>query len=342
MEDMLMKFKVFLLIGCFILIATTALAEPFWYFHTGHTIKYTRAKADGTNWVVTMTIGAGGQNKCGSNQYYEVNEYNYDNKGETDTKYLRVADEGTYQAGYQCQDIGGTPTEIMFFRTGPEGTGWQYPPDLTTDGVKFQIVSQTKWGAEYTIRRHEIEGGIDKPNVFNHFTKGFGLWKETDNWVSDNAPWTQVRHGYRGKTLYVTFTGYGLYAYDYDGTSTWTRIDRVIPDKIVAAGPLLYLIYASYGLYVWDGTVMTRLDRTVPQDMVAAGSTLYVTYTSYGLYSYDGKTWTRIDSRVPTKMVTSGPNLYAIFTGRGLYQYNGTTWTRLDGNIPVNIVSGQN
>lgn len=258
---MLMKFKVFLLIGCFLLIATTAIAaEPFWYFHTGHTIKYTRQKSDGTSWLVTMTIGAGGQNQCGSNEYYAVDEYNYDNKGATDTKYLRVTDT----AGYQC-DSG---TEVKFFETGPEGYGWE---KVLPDGhtvLKFQVVCNTKFGTYYVIRRRAVIDGVDQPNVFNHFQKGFGLVKETDNWVGELAPWTQVRHGYRGRTLYATFTGYGIYAYDYDGTGSWTKITALMPAAMIPAGPNLYAAFTGSGLYVYDGTTWTKIHATVPANIV--------------------------------------------------------------------------
>jgi len=326
------KFKVFLFIGCFLLVATTALAEPFWYFHTGHVIKYTRAKSDGTNWLVTMTIGAGGQNKCDRNDYYKVDEYNYDNLGGTDTKFLRV----TENAGYQCENMPVVgDTEIKFFQTGPEGTSWNYGTD--TDGVKFQVVNQTRYGSQYTIRRFEIEGGVSKPAVFNYFYKGFGLVKETDQWVDDLAPWTQVRNGYRGSTLYATFEGQGLYVYDYDGKSTWTRISSV-PANMVTLGPNVYATWPGQGLYVWDGNVWTRIAATVPTTMVSANSKLYATWTGQGLYKWDGATWTRISS-VPDTMVASGKYLYATWTGQGLYKWDGATWTRIS-SVPGNIIAG--
>ena len=289
------KLKVFLLTGFFLLIATAVFAEPFWYFHTGHTIKYTRAKANTTDWVVTMTIGAGGQNQCGRDDYYKVDEYNYDNLGETDTNYIRV----TENAGYQCKDIGGTPTEIMFFQTGPEGTSWSYGND--TDGTFFQVVTQTRFGSQYVIRRYSKEGGAFKPAVFSFFYKGFGLIKETDNWVDDNAPWTQVRHGYRGSTLYATFAG-GLYTYDYDSKSAWTRISSV-PASMVVTGPNVYATFTGQGLYVWDGNVWTRIAASVPASMVAAGRYLYATWTGQGLYKWDGTVWTRIASSDPTNII---------------------------------------
>ncbi len=324
------KFKVFLLTGCFLLIATAVFAEPFWYFHTGHQIKYTRAKADGTNWLVTMTIGAGGQNQCLRGDYYQVTETDYDGPGTGDkTMYLRV----TENEGYQCE--GGT-TEIKFFQTGPEGTGWSYGTD--TDGVRFQVVAATNFGARYVIRRYEIQGGVNKPAVFNTFMRGFGLMKETDNWVSDNAPWTQWRHGYGGRTLCAIFEGYGLYVYDYDGKGTWTQINTLAPTNMVVAGPNLYVTFEGYGLYVWDGTTWTQINTLVPTKMVASGSILYVVFTGYGLYKYDGSTWTQINTLVPGSMVVSNNYLYVTFTGYGLYKYDGSTWTQINTLVPTNIV----
>ena len=328
------KFKVFLLTGFFLLIATAVFAEPFWYFHTGHTIKYTRVKSNGVKWPVTMTIGAGGQIQCGRNDYYKVDEYNYDNLGETDTNYIRV----TENAGYQCQDIGGTPTEIKFFEIGPEGYGWEKILDEHTV-LKFQVVNQTRFGSQYVIRRRAVIDGVDQPNVFNHFYKGFGLVKETDWWVEDDnekKPYVQARHGYRGSTLYATFAD-GLYVYDYDGKSTWTRIGST-PANMVAAGPNLYATWAGQGLYVWDGNVWTRIS-SVPASMVSANSKLYATWTGQGLYVWSGSgTWTRISS-VPDKMVAAGKYLYASWAGQGLYKWDGATWTRIS-SVPVNIMPG--
>jgi|GEM_PF-2468467 len=333
------KFKVFLLTGFFLLIATAVFAEPFWVFKTGHTIKYTRAKSDGTSWIVTMTIGAGGQNVCGRNDYYKLDEYNYDNKGETSTKYLRV----TESEGWQCDT--GSGIEYKFFEAGkPEGYGWTYPESIgqDDDGTRINIVSVSRFGAQITMRRWSREGGINKPAVYNTFVRGFGLIKETDQWVEDNVPWTQVRHGYRGKTLYANFPGSGLYTYDYDGTGKWARINTTA-NSMVASGPNLYATFEGYGLYLWDGTVWTKINSAIPAKMVVMGWSLYATFTGYdGLYKFnqDG-TWTRINT-TPDSMVVSGSNLYAIFSGYGLYKYDGTAWTRINGAIPSSMVQGIN
>ncbi|MDD5242715.1 MAG: hypothetical protein PHU49_01750 [Syntrophorhabdaceae bacterium] len=324
---MFSKLKVFALIGCFIFVAAAiADAAPFWQFHTGHTIKFTRAKFDGTSWPVTMTIGAGGQNQCGRSDYYQVSEWNYDNDGNTGYKYLRVTED----AGYQCD----TGVEYKFFQTGPEGTGWSYGD--ATNGVKFQVVSQSGQGTQYVIRRQAIEGGVNQPPVFNQFQKNFGLMKEVDNWVSDNAPWTQARHGNRGKTAYATWAS-GLYAFDYDGTGTWTKIHSVAPTNMAAAGPILYATWAS-GLYVWDGSTWSKIHTAVPTKMVVlADSTLYATWPS-GLYMWDGSAWSKIHSTVPTDMFASRFNLYVTWAS-GLYTYNGTTWSKLHSTVPTDMIT---
>jgi len=327
------KIKVILLTCCFLLIATTVVAAPFWTFHTGHQIKYTRMKSDGTSWLVTMTIGAGGQNVCGKSDYYKLDEYNYDNDSQTTSNYLRV----TETEGWQCDTDSGV--EYKFFEAGkPEGYGWSYGDD--TNGVKFQVVSQRKYGNAYVIRRYEIQGGVNKPAVFMHFARGFGLWKETDQWVEDNAPWIQVRHGFRGRTLYANFTGYGLYVYDYDGNGTWTQINANIPTSMVASAPLLFAAFEGYGLYVWDGTTWTQINGNIPSSMVAAGINLLATFEGYGLYAWDGTTWTQINGNIPTSMVFSGSYLYCTFAGYGLYKFDGTTWTQINGNVPAKILEG--
>ncbi len=331
------KCIVFLLTGLFLLITTVVSAEPIWVFKTGHTIKYTRVKNDGTSWPVTMTIGAGNQNVCGRTDYFKVDEYNYDNDGQTKSDYLRVTDT----EGYNCNTDSGT--EIKFIEVGrPEGYGWSYGTD--TDGVKFQIVSVTRFGAQIVVRRYEIEGGVNKPPVFTTFVRGYGLMKETDQWVSDNQPWTQSRHGWRGRTLYANFTGVGLYSFDYDGNRTWTKINGVVASKMVNSGPNLYAAFTGYGLYIWDGTVWTKINTIIPDTMISVGWSLYAIFPGYsGLYRFNQNgAWTKINTVTPASMVASGDNLYATFTGYGLYRYDGTTWTKINGVIPASMQQGLN
>ena len=327
---MFSKFKVFLLTGFFLLIATASFAEPFWYFHTGHTIKYTRAKANGTDWTVTMTIVANGQTQCGRDDYNKVDEYNYDNDGQTKTKYFRV----TENAGYRCD--GGE--EYKFFQVGLEGTTWTYPDPLGDDGVQFKVVSNTRFGALITIRRLERSGGNWGKEEYMLFHKGYGKYRDIDyiGPGDDNPPWVQARHGYRGSTVYATFSD-GLYVYDYDGKSTWTRISSV-PANIVTLGPNVYATWPGQGLYVWDGNVWTRIS-SVPAMMVPANSKLYATWIGQGLYSWNGSGWTRISS-VPDKMVAAGKYLYASWAGQGLYKWDGVTWTRIS-SVPGNVWPGQ-
>jgi len=335
------KLKVFLLTGFFILIATAVFAEPFWYFHPGHTVKYTRVKANGTEWVVTQTIGNVGDSVCGGKtDYYKITECNYDGDDPTcatpQTKYLKV----TETEGWQCDTDSGT--EVKFLDAGqPEGYGWTYPSGIAQDddGTRINVVSVTRFGSQITMRRWTREGGVNKPAVYNTFQRGFGLIKETDQWVGDNAPWTQVRHGYRGSTLYAIYTGEGagVYAYDYDGKRTWTRLSSA-PDSMVVSGPNLYATWAGSGLYVWDGNIWTKIS-SVPNKMVAAHSKLYATWVGSGIYEWNGSgTWRRISS-VPDNMVASGKFLYATWAGSGLYKWDGTIWTRIS-SVPAIMIQG--
>jgi len=332
---MLAKFKVLLLTGIFILIATAVTAAPFWQFRPGHVFKSTKNKSDGTSWVVTTTVVAGSQNVCGRDDYYRVDTYNYDNDGQTETDYIRV----TETEGWNCNT--GSGVEIKFLEVGkPEGYGWSYGTD--TDGVRFQIVGQWNFGNRIVVRRYEIQGGVNKPPVFMHFQRGFGLVKETDQWVPDNAPWTEHRHGFRGRTMYANFTGYGLYVYDYDGNGTWTRINGNVATSMVASGSVLFATFEGYGLYVWNGNDWYQINGNIPTNMVAAGVNLFATFTGYGLYKWDGSTWAQINGNIPTSMVFYGTNLYCTFEGFGLYKYDNTgTWTQINGNVPAKVIIPQ-
>jgi len=263
------KIKVFLLTGLFLLIATAVAAEPFWQLHPGHTYKSTRTKSDGipTSWVVTTTIVAGSQNVCGKSDYYKLEHYNKNNDGQTETSYIGV----TETEAWKC-DIDNSK-ESMIFQTGQEGVTWQYVDNVDNpqNGVRFQIVSAQRFGSQYVIRHQEIEGGEWKPPAFNYFQRGFGLWKEIDQYVNpptyETAPWVELHHGFRGRTLYANFTGAGLYSFDYDGNRTWTKINGVVASKMVNSGPNLYAAFTGYGLYSWNGTTWTKINGVIPASM---------------------------------------------------------------------------
>ncbi|MDD5242712.1 MAG: hypothetical protein PHU49_01735 [Syntrophorhabdaceae bacterium] len=144
------------------MIATAVFAEPFWIFKTGHTTKYTRQKSNGENWLVTMTIGAGSQSQYGRNDFYKVDEKNYDNDSKTTSHYLRVIET----KGWQCNT--GTGIAYKFLEVGkPGGYGWSYGDN--TNGVKFQIAAVSRFGAMITVRRYEIQEEVSHPPVFNTF-----------------------------------------------------------------------------------------------------------------------------------------------------------------------------
>ncbi|MDD5242713.1 MAG: hypothetical protein PHU49_01740 [Syntrophorhabdaceae bacterium] len=327
------KFKVLILVSCLLFAAAAvADAEPFWAFHTGHVSKYTRAKWDGTSWPVTMTVknavAPGGS--CTSAQYYEVDEWNYENTGETETIQLGVNDT----SGFRC--VGGT--EYKFFQTGPEGTGWDHPAE-GGGTMKYQVVAQYNGGNNYAIRSYklDVDGVTTNPPNFSHFQRGFGLIKEVDRWVPDNAPWTQAKHGNRGLTMYAVWPS-GIYVYDYEGTKEWKKVHSSVPSDIVAAGPILYAVWPS-GIYLWDGNVWHRIHTAVPSKMVAVSNRIYCSWPS-GLYMWTNvtNTWTKVHSTVPSNMFASRLMFYATFSV-GVFQHDGTAWSKIHSAIPTKMIT---
>ena len=71
-----------------------------------------------------------------------------------------------------------------------------------------------------------------------------------------------------GASLFANFAGYGLYKY-ISPTSTWTRINSVVPDSMVASGTTAYANFAGYGLYKYDGTGWTQINPVAPDSMFA-------------------------------------------------------------------------
>jgi hypothetical protein len=324
---MFTKLKVFLLIVCMLLITSTAMAAPFWQFHAGHQVKYNKTDSapTPTAWVVTMDI-LHTDTACGK-EYYHITQTNYDNDGVVQNMYLRMEETG----GYRC--VAGV--EYKFFQPGKEGDTWVHNTEGGTRN--YEIVAKLSSGTVYVVRSYDIIGAANQPAVYDYFVQGFGLVKEVDYQIA-NAPTKSVRQGFSGDTVYTTFPGYGLYTYDYDGTTTWTQINPTIPANMVVSGSNLYATFTGYGLFVWDGTIWTQINPTIPANMVVVGYNLYATFTGYGLYKWDGATWTQINPTIPANMVASGSALYATFTGYGLYKYDGSTWTYINSTVPASMI----
>jgi len=337
---MFKKCKVLVLVGCFLLIATNALAAaPFWKFHVGHTAKYSKSDNLGTKWVVTMevvgTATPGGA--CTSAQYYEIKECNYDGDdsgcASPDTMYLGVAEN----AAYRC--VGGV--EYKFFQTGDGGTTWNHPSG--TGGTEYrEIVAKWNHGDLYMIRSYDSNKGETKA-VYDFFMRGVGLIKEVDL-DATNPPTKSVRQGYAGYTVFAGWTGQGVFSYDYDGNETWSRLNSAVPEKMVASGPFLYAAFTGQGLFIYDGSVWTKINSSVPTNMWAAGSSLYATWTGQGFFKWESSTsaWTKLNSAIPANVAPSGAGsvVYVTFTGQGIFKYDGTTWTKINSSVPSIWVRG--
>jgi hypothetical protein len=326
---MFTKCKVFFLIVCIFLIAGTAVAAPFFQLRVGGQAKFNKADALGNSWVTTTDILSTAT--FAAHEYYYIRETNYDGSNGVQYRYLRSTDTAAYVYDE------GTATEYMIFQTGVEGTTWQtqYPD---TSYTNHEIVAKLSFGNLYVVRSYDVDSeGNASPVVYNHFVRGLGLTKEVD-YYADNSPTEMERYGLSGKTLYATFTGSGLYAYDY-ATTVWNRIHPNVPEIMEASNSILYAGFTGSGLYRYNGA-WYRIHPTVPAIMDASTSTLYAGFTGAGLYKFDGATWSRIHTLVPTKIVSQGSTLYATFTGAGVYKWNGAAWSRLSPTVPANIISG--
>jgi hypothetical protein len=337
------KLKVFLFTVCFILIATIVSAAPFWQFHVGHTSKYSKTDSAATpnQWVVTMevvgTATPGGA--CTSAQYYQIKECNYDgdDAGCASPEYMYLA--VTENAGYRC--VGGV--EYKFFQTGDGGTTWDHAAE--GGGTRYYEVTG-KWnhGDLYIIRSYTVDGGgITQPACINFFMRGFGMIKEVDLWAA-NAPTKSVRQGYAGYGVFAAWNGQGVFSYDYDGNTTWSRLNAATPAKMVASGPFLYAAWTGQGLFIYDGSVWTRINTAVPDNMWAAGSRLYATWAGQGFFKWESSTgaWTRLNATVPLNVAPAGSGsvIYVTWTGQGIFKYDGTTWTRINATVPSLWVRG--
>jgi hypothetical protein len=326
---MFTKFKVCLLIGCFLFIASTAVAAPFWQFQVGTQATFSRTDSLGTSWNVTLAVV--GTQTFGSTEYYHLTETNYDNNAAVHDIYMR----STATAAYIYNET--AAAEFPFFQAAPEGTTWNHPTGADSTRY-YEIVSKTDHGNVYVVRAYDVENGVTRPIVYDHFVRGIGMVKEVDYWVT-NAPTTMKRNGFSGNTLYTTFPGYGLYSYDYEGTTTWTKINTITPATMVASGSNLYGTFTGYGLYKWDGTSWNQMTTLIPANMVAAGSILYVDFAGYGLYKWDGTSWNQISPLHPAYMVASSSLLYVNFAEYGTYKYDGTGWSRLTTLVPTNMLA---
>ena len=103
--------------------------------------------------------------------------------------------------------------------------------------------------------------GIDG---YMHIKYGVSRVGEGTSWVTATSDSTSV--------VYANFTSYGLYK--YAGT-TWTQLNTIVADSMVATGTDLYANFMGNGLYKWNGTVWTKINTSAAASMVAIGTDLY-------------------------------------------------------------------
>jgi hypothetical protein len=248
--------------------------------------------------------------------------------------------------GYDIDDQDGTYGRKLFY----EARGY-----TVTDCYNQKTDNTIAGGFSFAQFKAEIDAG--RPvmlNLAGHTIVGVG-YDDSTNLVYIHDTWDYLNHtmtwgaSYSGMALqsvsvvnlqsvsqlYATFTGFGLYS--WNGT-IWTKINTIIPTKMVPSGTNLYASFTGYGLYKWNGTAWTRINTSLPTNMVATSTDLYASFTGYGLYKWNGTTWTRINTVLPTSMAIKDTSLYASFTGYGLYKWDGIAWSRLNTSIPTSMV----
>lgn len=164
-----------------------------------------------------------------------------------------------------------------------------------------------------------------------------------------NSAWTNITPGTvqdmvfsaATSTLYASFQGQGLWA--YDGLN-WTQLTGLNPSTMLVVGSDLYASFDSWGLWKWDGSAAARwteLTGASVSNMAASGSTLYANFGVWGLWKLAGSTWTQLSSAAAPCMAVSGADLYASFGVYGLWKLSGSNWTQLGGAAPSDLaVSG--
>jgi hypothetical protein len=154
----------------------------------------------------------------------------------------------------------------------------------------------------------------------------YGLW----HWEQATG-WQQLNPGDPGLMITVdfdndgeeegviSFAGYGLYTYEPD-TNTWTQINTVSPDVMMAQGNGIVCDYgAAYGLWSWtQAGGWQQLNPADPGLMLAVDidhdgqDELVVGFSGYGLYTYDPTGgWFQINPVVPDAMVRGGDGIAA-------------------------------
>ncbi len=340
---MLTKLRIFFVVIYLFFITGTALAAPFFPLRVGTQATFSGTDSLGNSWVSTFDVV--GTATYNSEDYFHLQQYNYENSGDTEDIYLRVTDTQLFM--YDS----GLGVEELNAQTGTVGTQWNYPVgagnymyyEITSIGsvsVPYGTFTTT-YGITHCQGNSGAGGAVpsacNTPTCIDYFAPGVGYIKEVDSWNNNNPPDTEVLSSSSNHSLYANFGSDGLW--QWDGT-TWTQANAVVPTSMVASGSVLYGDFGSGGLWQWDGTTWSQVNAVAPTSMVVSGSLLYANFTGGGLWQWDGTTWSQVNAVAPTSMVVSGSLLYANFTGGGLWQWDGTTWSQVNAVAPTSMVAG--
>ena len=136
-----------------------------------------------------------------------------------------------------------------------------------------------------------------------------------------------------GNSLAVNFCAYGLHT--YSTVTGFVRLTPGAPSQMAAAdvdgdGNLeLAATFSGSGLYLWNGT-WSRINTVEPQSMMAFGNSLAIDFGSLGIYTYSTDPgFVRLTTKNPDYMASADVDsdgtleLAASFSGLGVSIWDG-------------------
>lgn len=273
--------------------------------------------------------------------------------------------------------LGSSMKDELILNFGPTYGLWQYdqthgwqqwnpvapsqvvPVDLNGDGTDELVAAFTGYGLYAygsTNGWQQINAVIPEAImragtsiVCDYGAYGLWHWEQATGWQQLNPvdPGLMVTVDFDNdgeEEGVISFAGYGLYTYEPD-TNTWTQINTVSPDVLMAQGNGIVCDYGvAYGLWSWTlAGGWQQLNAADPGLMVAVDvdsdgqDELIVGFSGYGLYTYDPAAgWFQINPVVPDAMIRRGNGIAADYgPAYGLWSWSqGGGWQQLNAVDP--------
>lgn len=166
-----------------------------WTMNVGDQYKYAGYDTAGNSWEYILEVVS--STASGVDTIYKIKRSNYENDGEQ--IYFNI-----YSNDYRIyvSDDGSSDWGLFFDLTVPSGSYW------TAGSTRRVMHGYDSSLGSYRMEQYKVDGLGNRlsPSDNYYITKGFGIVREIDYWVSSNAPFIQQRKDWSPPTLHSRVT----------------------------------------------------------------------------------------------------------------------------------------